>query len=362
MSDTQKYLTFCREEEWKQGKFWHTRCQGDTVVLEPGAFRGIFCLKRIDSTEGGFQWSRLIIRAQLPPDTDVRIYARTSDEGEWEDGDKFWENDGIQQLNLLFGAPVAAGKDAWLSLTGRYLWLALELITGGQAGPRVESLSLRMAGDHMVDYLPSIYQGQDFTYRYLSIFNSMFQDMERAIDELPRMLDVGSAGGEMLDYLAGWLCLRPGKEPVQLKTQLPDILENWEMMYTVEGIQHSARMLTGTEPYLIEHSVVDPNDPACKNPGLYRQLYGENPYRFFLLFPKQTFASQRDMEWFLERMQDRIPAGTELALVLLKPAVQLDVHTYLGINSRIQGYVPASITEKAALHYDMMIGGPDHER
>ena len=56
-----------------------------------------------------------------------------------------------------------------------------------------------------------------------------------------------------------------------------------------------------------------------------------------------------------------IPAGTELELVLLKPCVQLDWHTYLGINSRIGSYIPAQLNETTAIHYDATIGGERHE-
>ena len=70
-----------------------------------------------------------------------------------------------------------------------------------------------------------------------------------------------------------------------------------------------------------EAAAVDPNDPECRNPALYRRLYGEEPYRFFLLLPQGTFQKQRDMERFLERMRRLTPAETEMELVLLKPCI-----------------------------------------
>ena len=359
MSATQKYLTICREEEWKQGRFQFTCCQGDSVVLEPGAFRGGFFLKPVDSAESGFLWNRVKIQATIPQDAEIRVYARASDDSHWEVWSDSWEG---RRLTDLFGPAIGTGGDILLDLSGRYLWLALEMTAGGSEGPRIESVSLRMGGDHMVDYLPSIYQGQDFTYRYLSIFNSLFQDMEREIDELPRMLDYASADGEMLNFLAHWLCVSPEGGHDLLRTWLPQILDDWETMYTVEGIRRSARMLTGRDPQVVEPFSVDPNDPKCRNSELYRKLYGESPYRFFLLFPQDTFTTKREMEWFLERMGNRIPAGTELELVLLKPGVQLDCHTYLGINTRIESYTTASIRENMTMNYDTMIGGPDHEQ
>ena len=138
---------------------------------------------------------------------------------------------------------------------------------------------------------------------------------------------------------------------------LPEALDEYETMYTVRGIQRSVERLTGKSPFIIEHFAVDPNDPSCKDPELYRKLYGDDPYRFFLLLPQDTFSEQRQMEDFLERLEELVPAETEPELVLLKPCVQLDWHTYLGVNSRIGDYVTAVIDETVTIHYDTTIGG-----
>ena len=66
------------------------------------------------------------------------------------------------------------------------------------------------------------------------------------------------------------------------------------------------------------------------------------------------------MERFLEQMRDRIPAESSMELVILRPCVQLDWHTYLGVNSQIGDYVPAAIDESMTLHYDTTIGGTEH--
>ena len=360
MSATQEYLTLCRREQWEKGRFWQTECRGDALILAPGAFRGVICLSAVDGGETDFLWSRLRLRASVPRDAGIRIYARASDAPswpEWEDGPA---PDGLR-VAKLFGPPKGGGTDLWLKEHGRYLWLALELTAGGADGPRIDAVSLRFSGDHMVDYLPEIYQNQDFTYRYLSIFNSMFQDMEQEIDTLSRDVSPESASPEMLGFLAQWLCVRRTVDPGTLRTELFDLLAGYETMYTPESIRSSAAALAGREPWLIEYFMVDFNDRKCPNPALYRKLYGEDPYRVFLLFPQDTFASQNDIERFLEWMQEMIPAGTELELVLLKPCVQLDWHTYLGINSRIGSYIPAQLNETTAIHYDATIGGERHE-
>ena len=357
MSETQKYRTLCCREQWMGGIFDRIECRGDALCLADGAFAGAVCLPPVDSGEAGFAWHRLKLLARVPPEAAVRVYARADDAPGWP----AWEALRgraltSEALRGLFGPPTAQ-TDLLLQKNGRYLWLALELASGGAQPPQVDGLSLWMEGDHMTDYLPAVYRGQDFTYRYLSIFNTLFQEMEAGIEALPRQLDPASASDGMAAFLARWLCMEPEKGEEALRSRLPLVLDEYEAMYTVEGVRRSAQRLTGRKPWIIEHFAVDPNDPACHNPALYRRLYGEDPYRFFLLLPQGAFAKQQEMERFLERMRQLIPAESEMELVLLKPCIQLDWHTYLGINSRIGDYIPAAIDDSVTIHYDTTIGG-----
>ncbi len=360
LSAIKDYLAICCLEQWVDGLFCHIIREGDALKLDTEHHAGAFCLPPVDSREKGFSWSRLVISAELPQDCGMRVYAHTSDDRDWQ----MWgtlrtafAEDGATSdtLRECFGPPLSPGKDVWMSLSGRYLWLAFELTATGEGQPTVSGFAIRMRGDHMRDYLPVIYQEDDFTLRFLSIFNSMMQDMEDAVEALPRQLDPESAPDGMLECLAEWLCVEPGDG--QVRERMRSALREYESMYTPEGIKRSVRRLTGREPLIIEHFSVDPNREDCRNPALYRRLYGDKPSRFFVLLDKDAFASRDRMEWFLAHMQNLIPAGTELELVLLTKCVQLDWHTYLGINSCVGSYVPAVINETVTIHYDTTIGG-----
>ncbi len=337
------------------GLFRGVECEGDTLRLGPGCHSGACCLPPVDSGETGFSWSRLIVSAELPRDCGLQVYAYASNDPEW----RLWARleEGLKvDANVVrecFGEPQPPGCDFWLSLSGRYLWIAFELSAAGEEQPVIKSFSIRMGGDHMIDYLPAIYQGDDFTYRFVSIFNSMMQDMEDEAEALPRRLYPEST--DMLDCLAEWVCMEPGGEDVQ--TRIGSVLEEYETMYTVAGIKRSVLRLTGKEPFIIEHFEVDPNMDECRNPVLYQRLYGSEPYRFFVLLDEDAFESRDRMEWFLSHMRELVPAETELELVLLKRCVQLDRHTYLGINTYISNYIPAVINETVTIHYDTTIGG-----
>lgn len=357
----QTFLNICCKEQWDKGIFRRIEAEGDLLCLLIRSVEGYVVLPPVDSGEVGFSWSRVRLDAVIPEQGSIRVFARSSDNAEWPLWEKLEEGDGPELLWEAFGEPVAFDTDFWLTLTGRFLWLALELNGSGMERVVVNGISLLMEGDHMMDYLPSIYQGQDFTYRYLSIFTSFFQDMEEELECFPGQLDPESASPEMLRYMSSWLCLDPdGGESLEvLRERLPGMTDEYEGMYTPEGIRRSVERLTGKRPWLVEHFAVDPNDPSCSNPELYRKLYGDNPYRFFLLLPQGSFPQQKDMELFLEKMRELIPAETEFELIMLKPCVQLDWHTYLGINSRIGDYIPAVIDESVTIHYDTSIGGPE---
>lgn len=368
MASIQKQMVLQCAEQWLGGLFYNIVPQGDGWRLDRDrGGTGVCCLKAVDSGEKGFSWQRVVVEADLPPDTALRVYARASDYrswGEWEDLDeglRSLEGDPLPAVREIFGPPAADCGDFFLNCTGRYLWLAFALTSAGAQAPSVRRLRLFMAGDHMVDYLPAIYQSQDFTRRFLSIFNSMCADMERAIDGLPGRVDYEYAGGDMLRYLSSWMSVEHEDGPEQLRARIRTALDDYQDLYTVEGVRRSVRRLTGREPILIEHFQVSPNRPDCRDPEVYRRLYGEDPYRFFVLLPEDTFSSQRERREFQRQMEEVIPAGMTMQMIQLKQCVQLDWHTYLGVNSRVGGYVPAAINEQVTIHYDTTIGGESHE-
>jgi len=360
LSAIHDYLTICCKEQWQNGLFFHIACIDDTLQLAAPYHWGMGCLPVIDSHEKGFTWDRLRLTVHLPQDCGLRLFAHCSDLADWSAWDVLRESltDETRAAVALadsFGDALPPGNDCLLRVSGRYLWIAFVLTATGGSQPLIDSFSLRMAGDHMTDYLPAIYQNDDFTWRFVSIFNSIMQDMEDRIEGISRQLYAESASPEMLEYLAQWVCLTP--ETDVKPSQISSALVEYETMYTPGGIKRSVYQLTGHTPLLIEHFMVDPNRADCCNPVLYRRLYGEEPYRFFVLLDENTFPDRERMEWFLQRMEERIPAGSELELILLKQCVQLDWHTYLGINSRIGNYIPAVINETVTIHYDTIIGG-----
>lgn len=255
MEPIQRQMVFCCAEQWLGGLFHGVEPDGDGLRLSGGHRTGVYCTAAVDSGEGGFLWRRVAVEAQLPPDTSLRIYAYASDERDWDgrgDLDEWLRSlsgDPMPALRELFGPPVSDRCDLCLGRRGRYLWLMLELASAGEASPSVSRLRLWMGGDHMTDYLPAIYQSDDFTHRFLSIFDSMYADMERQVDGLPGRMDYEQADGELLRYLASWVGVEQGETAQALRRSVRTALADYEDRYTVGGVRRSVRELTGAGPH-----------------------------------------------------------------------------------------------------------------
>ncbi len=346
-------------------------CEQSTLTLASGIMRGVICFHAIDSLEKGFEWGRMSLKYDERRDSMIRIYAYASDSkayGVHDELDHYLSElqPGSMETNAALNGiynHVGEGAECILDVSGRYLYVMLEFLSSG-AMPILEGMSFSFRGDHMVDYLPSIYRTNGgFTKRFLSIFDSMSMDMERKIYDLPGRFDYEYARGEMLEYLANWMCVDEEDASKEvLLHRIRNAVEDYETMYTRHGIERTVQRLTGKKPLIIESAWVDPNLKTCINSKLYRDLYGDDPYRFFILLPEDAFGTREDMDRFVLLMQERIPVGTYFELVLLKRCVQLDRHTYLGVNTMVSDFVPVMIDESKTIHYDTMIGGNEVER
>ena len=365
MEKLRKIRTFSRCEEWTEAVLFQVEQQEDKLMLDGGKVpMGFVCFPVIDSRETEFRWSRAWLEGYFPTDTTVRLRCYLSNIEEEQEGGFGWQvqhlcekEDPLTAARMLFGAPISDGTDFLIPGSGRYLWLMAELGSTNGEKPYISALHLQMAADHMTDYLPAIYREDDFTYRFLSIFDSMISDLEQHIDGISQELDIRQADDEMLSYLASWLCLEPTADKEALQQRMLTALEDYETMYSVDGIRRTIRRLTGHDAVIIEGKDVDPNTADAGDSDMLRRLYGEDPLRFFVLMEEDALPTVQEREDLIEQMKYNIPAGVEMELVILRNGVQLGWHTYLGINTVLKGYVPAVIGDNTSIYVDTMIGG-----
>lgn len=302
--------------------------------------------------------------------------ARSRIAGESRPGDLDWQS---------VGPPNP--EDALLSeAVGRYLWVKVELVGTATAAPRVESLRAYFPRQSYLRYLPAIYRtdadSTEFLERFLSLFESVFTDVEEEIEAATRYLDPEGVPAEALDWLAGWLALAPDDtwSTVAKRRLVRDAHELFKARGTREGLRRLLALYLAdraTRPAAWQWAVDrqretidaleaagdldaeaadrrrarldrtlfvwEPSDLDCIDDPAVREIYERLlpcPQCFaVLLWPSLSEATVREAQRLVETTR---PAHAVGRAVRLEPSIRLagadrdrGHHTYLGVNSAL---------------------------
>jgi phage tail-like protein len=93
----------------------------------------------------------------------------------------------------------------------KYVWIGAVFIGDGRETPVVSQIRIEFNHETYLNWLPAIYRSKtscdDFLNRFLSLFESLFTDIEGQIDALPILFDQAAVPAEFLPWLARWLGL-----------------------------------------------------------------------------------------------------------------------------------------------------------
>ncbi|MES3518347.1 MAG: phage tail protein [Natronomonas sp.] len=93
--------------------------------------------------------------------------------------------------------------------TGRYLYVALELVGTPTASPLVDTVTAYCPRQSYLRYMPELYQEDNgsakFLERFLSIFETSFVDVQSEIGSISRYFDPHGVPSDSLEWLEEWL-------------------------------------------------------------------------------------------------------------------------------------------------------------
>lgn len=274
-----------------------------------GIFQGTYISKFIDSHDVKTHWHRYLLEGEFRAGTkvDLSYYisnTKTDDpENKWRQG--FSSTSSNQQgnrLDVLF-------QD---NIEGQYLWFKISL-TGNEderSSPVINSLTVFFPKITYIDYLPSIYRGNNsaaiwqedtetssFLERFLSIFESTFYDIDFKIDHLTGLLDAWVAPPEFLSWLGSWIAM-PMDDNFSDKMKrlyLHLAIRLYKERGTRKGLEETIALFlyinkhpdSELENILINYQIEKPFiietfniDSLCENKTINRKLQNENTLFF----------------------------------------------------------------------------------
>ncbi|MFD0674100.1 phage tail protein [Cohnella sp. GCM10027633] len=317
-----------------------------------GSPEGLWLSRAFDSGEAETIWHKFTLEADIPDGTQLRVSYFSSDSewvtaqgsawmaDEWLAREDLSLKERADGLKAHWSAPVINPVDAlFFGARGRYLWLKIEWIGSERRTPRLDRLRVYYPRETLLNYLPAVYRedegSRDFLERYLSLYGTLFDSVEEAIDGMSRSFDRELVSGSRLRWLASWIGLASDEHWTddwvrKLLRAAPDM---YRYRGTRRGIELLVETLTGTPPVIVEPFQFKNMRDHAELRQLTDRLYTDDPHTFTLLLHPGQARSDKERVLLRGLVEEHKPAFTEVRIVWIQPWVFLDLHTYLGINT-----------------------------
>jgi phage tail-like protein len=227
--------------------------------------RGQLITGAIDSGMPGCRWHRVRVDADVPAGTGVAVAVAVADTDPAPDlgdaaHDPLWQDfePGLPHPDDWQSAPAGSLDFLVDQPAGRYLFVRLRLTGQGPATPVVRRVRLDFPRVTSFDHVPAVYhqspEVEDFGERFTSLFDASIEDLDRAVDRHPALLDVDGVPPEALPWIGGFLELaaEPWWGPDRYRGLLRAAPELYRRRGTPWALAKAIELVFGVEPAITE--------------------------------------------------------------------------------------------------------------
>ena len=251
------------------------------------------------------------------------------------------------------------------NLCGRYFYLLIKVQGQTDAQFSFSGAKMEFPKNTFLEYFPEVYrQGNDFFERYISVFQTLYLNLEKEVDTLPDRFDYEKAHGEDLIALAEWAGLHKvwiteallhGGEDT-LRRLIACVNELQSAKGTCSVLKLLMKLLYDRDADVLEYYKWF--EYIEKNPQLlttYRKLYGKEDTVSIFLDEEQGKLPDREETLRMQKAAAQVlPIGTKLRMIPIRKNSHLDTHCYLGKNSRLAS--PAGMqTDQVRLYGNLVL-------
>ncbi len=327
----------------------------DCLVLTKGDRHTLF-LPAINSYEENSMWGRFRLKASLPPSCILvlRAFAKDAQETGQEKVckvDEYLLNPGVsleEKLTFFENADCVKSVNCQnlllYDLSGQYLWLCVEIIGAGEG--ELSGLYLESLGDNFMQTFPEIYQERGgFFHRYLSIFSSMYQELQDKIDHVEDWLDVDKAPKPLLHLFAEWLGLELEGEFLEegvLRRLITEAYGLNRIKGTRQAVIRLVELVLGEQVIVVERNLLNCHAER-EEMKLYNRLYGTSSQDITVLINRKSDEKlQAQLLYLLKQYK---PVKSRMKLVFYRDCNSLDSYCFLDGNARL-GYLTGGLLDE----------------
>lgn len=357
------YFIFNKQMDYRRGYIYNLEFKNG--ALKPTQTDGYFISRLLDSQEKATVWHRLRVETENNDTKFWKIHIYCSEQDYIIIENKKFNiyeliKDGQinieQKLNYFepfYVKTITNSSDILLhDIKGRYVWFYLKAESSTDIS-EIKFIRIDFPKTSWIEYLPQVYQKQqynsNFLERFLAIFQNMYEDQSELIENITEIFDPDSADKMFLDWLAEWIAI--DNVNIWNENQLRYLIKNAINLYKIRGTQEYllklVKLYTGYDAYIMENHY----DNFNLNAALMKKLYGSNSYECTLLINTQSLNSNSQQKILSKIIEQACPAHINCRIVLLQQYIFLDKHSYIGINSRLAEYSPLKLDGKSAMQF-----------
>ena len=317
------------------------------LLLDQSAMSHAIFLRGIDGSKPDAEWGRFSFSAECAEDRVFTTYLFAVNSrnitigGVSVDLDVLFTKEDISVeekkiiLDNLGAVRYSARSDMLLyDLSGRYLYIAIMAV--GEGKLTIADLTVDSTGDNFMATYPEVYRERNsFFHRYLSIFSSIYNDFDKEIGQLPKLLDPWLCPKELLIVYGSWLGidLEGGSlDEQQMRCFVSEAYDLNRMKGTKKVIERVLEIILGEKAVVIEHNRLRSwiKEDKIELPEGFRP---QGVYDVTVMVPgKLTEELRHRIVFMLNQFK---PVRTRISIVQMDQTPTADSRTYLDINSRL---------------------------
>lgn len=322
---------------------------GSALLTQEGS-SNFLILNRFRSYERDTRWGRFHCRADLSPNSTLKIYAFAVDAGveqaqelndffhdpnvPWSEKRGYFRRDGLEFINH---------EDVLLyDLRGEYLWIAVEIEKAGR--DKLYDMKLDTQGDNFMQTFPEIYQEENgFFHRYMSVFSSLYQDISDEIEGMDRYLNIETTPHPVLMQIADWFGFEAEGDFLEdklLRRLIREIYSLNRIKGTKQVMKDLIQTVLGDEAYIIERNRLRGYIPSDIR-DTCQKLYGSTMQDVTILVKRPEDEKLQSQIMYL--LQQFKPIRSRIRLVFSESCNNMDSYCYLDYNAALSkmGYAHA---------------------
>ncbi len=327
---------------------------------------GRYLSTALDSNIFNCGWHRLVLDATIPANTSLTVRTVTAPNALDESHiDTLLDNRWSHPITINSND---APELLLQSEPGRYLWLRVDFNGNGEATPLIRTMLLYGPRQSALQFLPPVFHedavSADFLDRFLSYFDTVFDEIESQIEAFTGYLDPdGVPAGDFLTWLGSWLDLEFFSEwPETTRRELiREAINLYKQRGTAPGMQAILRLHTGLQapqPIIIEHFRLR-NYNARRQTGtadlVHDSLYlvgsrltptaDEIAHHFTIILPSQAAPDAAALDSLHRLIAAQKPAHTRYQLRVAAPEIRIGCQSTIGVDTLIGRYPTAPLNE-----------------